>query len=180
MYNSPSIHIKGTQMKKALFAGSFDPITNGHLWLIEKSSTLFDELVVVIGTNADKKYMFSAIERISMVKEALKPFKNISIVNLENDLIVDYAAKIGAKYLVRGIRNSKDFEFEKTVTQVNNDINSDIQTVHLIPPRNYLEISSSLVKGLINSKNWEKIVAQYVPANVLTTLKIKVEYVKIL
>lgn len=161
-------------MKKALYAGSFDPITNGHLWLIHEAAQLFDELVIGLGTNADKTYLFDNKERFSIIQELFKNHSNIKIIDFSNDLIVDYAERLDIRYLVRGIRNSTDLEFEQRVLNVNLDINPTIKTVFLIPPKEFSNISSNLIKGLIKSKNWEKIVTKYVPNLVLEKLRNKV------
>lgn len=161
-------------MKKALYAGSFDPFTNGHLWLIHDAAQLFDELIIGLGTNPDKDYLFSNKERFNLIQELLQNYSNIKIMDLSNDLIVDYAKRIGVKYLVRGIRNSTDLEFEQRVLNVNLDINSEVKTIFLIPPKEYSNISSNLIKGLMKSKDWEKIVKKYVPELVLEKLRNKV------
>lgn len=161
-------------MKKALYAGSFDPITNGHLWLIHEASQIFDELIIGLGTNADKDYLFNNKERFVLIQELLQNYSNIKIMDLSNDLIVDYASNLGIRYLVRGIRNSTDLEFEQRVLNVNLDINSEVKTIFLIPPKEFSDISSNLIKGLVKSKNWEKIVKKYVPELVLEKLRNKV------
>jgi pantetheine-phosphate adenylyltransferase len=160
-------------MQKAIYAGSFDPITNGHLWLIKEALTMFDELIIVIASNADKKYMFSTIEREKIIAKLTKQDSNIKIVHLNDYLLVDYANEINVKYLVRGLRNQTDFEYEKRMLNVNNNIDNTIKTIFLIPPSEYTDISSNLVKGLVKSNNFEKIVTKYVPSIVLEQLIIK-------
>lgn len=112
-------------MKKAIYAGSFDPPTNGHLWMIEQSSKLFDQLIVAIGDNYEKNYTFSTNERLYLLKEITKPFKNVEIVNFHNEFLVNYANKVNASHIIRGIRNSNDYEFEKTMRYINSDLKSE-------------------------------------------------------
>ena len=158
-------------MKKAIYAGSFDPPTNGHIWMIEQASKLFDHLIVAIGDNYEKNYTFSTVERLYLLKEITKPFKNVEIVNFHNEFLVNYAHTVNASHIIRGIRNSNDYEFEKTMRYINSDLNNKISTIFLIPPRNYVEVSSSMIKGLIGSNGWEEIVAKYAPNIVLQHLK---------
>lgn len=158
-------------MKKAVYAGSFDPLTNGHFWMIEQGAKLFDELIVAIGDNPDKKYTFNTAERLEMLRDAVKDFKNIKVESFCNKLLVNYAKEVGAEYILRGARNTGDFNFEQGMSNINRDIDPKIATVILMPPREMCEISSSLVKGLIGPKGWEKVVSKYVPKAVLKRLK---------
>jgi pantetheine-phosphate adenylyltransferase len=157
-------------MAKAIYAGSFDPITNGHLWVIDKSAAIFDELVVAIGENADKRYTFSREERLMLLESCLSQYSNIKMGYFSGEFLVNYAKRIGATHIVRGIRNSQDYEYEKTMRYINSDLCSDIDTVFLMPPRNYAEVSSSLIKGLVGSNGWEDIVTKYVPKEALDAL----------
>jgi pantetheine-phosphate adenylyltransferase len=150
-------------MKKAVYAGSFDPITNGHLWMIEQGANLFDELVVAVGINPDKQYTFSLEERVRMVRQSTETIAKIVVDSFEARFLVHYATSIGAHYILRGIRNEEDYEYERGWRHINSDLCADIVTVFLIPPRELAEVSSSLVRGIVGPTGWENIVRQYVP-----------------
>ncbi len=157
-------------MKKAVYAGSFDPVTNGHLWIIEQSSKIFDNVLVAVGQNADKNYTFSLDERLIMLRHATKKIDNVEITYFSNEFLVNYAQKVNAKFIIRGIRNNHDYDYEKSIRHINADLSEDINTIFLMPPRNYAEVSSSMVKGLIGSNGWEEIAKKYVPKEVLEQL----------
>jgi pantetheine-phosphate adenylyltransferase len=150
-------------MKKAVYAGSFDPITNGHLWMIEQGANLFDELVVAIGTNPDKKYAFSLAERKAMLRDSTHHIHSICLDVVGHNFLVQYAHSIGAQYVLRGIRSERDYEYEREMRHINHDLRPDIVTVFLMPPREIAEVSSSLVKGLVGLEGWGTVVRQYVP-----------------
>jgi pantetheine-phosphate adenylyltransferase len=150
-------------MKKAVYAGSFDPITIGHTYIIDKASQLFDEVIVSIGINPDKKYMFGLDERKEMLEDISKNYNNVKIDTFENKYLINYAREINANYIIRGIRSQIDFEYEKQMKNINNDICNDIETIFLIPPRDLSDISSSFVKGLIGPESWEYLISTYVP-----------------
>lgn len=157
-------------MKKAVYAGSFDPITNGHLWMVERASHLFDELIVAIGENPEKKCTFSLDERLRVLRDSVKGIVNITVSSFENQFLVNYAKTVGAQFILRGIRDSRDYEFERGMRHINDDLQSQITTVFLIPPREIAEVSSSLVKGLVGPKGWQEIVRRYVPPPVYDLL----------
>lgn len=150
-------------MKTCVYAGSFDPITNGHLWMIEQGSKLFDNLIVAVGTNPGKKPTFSLQERVGMLEEATKRFPNIAVRSFENQFLVKYAKSVGAQYILRGIRTEGDYEYERGMRHINGDIDSQIIAVFLIPPREIAEVSSSFVKGLVGVDSWAEVVKKYVP-----------------
>lgn len=149
--------------KKAVYAGSFDPVTMGHLWIIEQAASLFDVVVVAIGENVEKKYTFPIDVRLDLLKQVTSNFSNIETTQFSNEFLIRYAQKINAQYIIRGIRNATDYEYEKSMRYINSDICQEINTIFLIPPRNVAEISSSLVKGLVGSHGWEEVVKKYVP-----------------
>ena len=150
-------------MRKAVYAGSFDPITNGHLWMIKQGAKLFDELVVAVGVNPAKRSTFSVDERLQMLRACVGKLRHVRVASFENEFLVHYAISVRAQYILRGIRDSGDYEYERGMRHINNDLHSQVTTVFLMPPREISEVSSSLVKGLIGPKAWKKVVKQYVP-----------------
>ena len=160
-------------MRKAVYAGSFDPITNGHLWMIKEGSKLFDDLVVAIGVNPDKKYAFSLEDRVDMLRRSTRQFPNVKIDSFENEFLVNYANSIDAQYMLRGIRTEGDYEYERGMRYINSDLNPQIVTTFLMPPRELVEISSSFVKGLVGPNGWEKVIEGYVPRNVYSQFLVK-------
>ncbi len=153
-----------------VYAGSFDPLTIGHLWMIEQGVHLFDRFVVAIGINPEKKYAFDLADRLAMLKDSTKQFPNLSVASYSNLYLIDYAHEIGATHILRGIRSGADFEYERTMRNINGDLAPDICTVFLMPPRDIAEVSSSMVKGLIGPDGWQKVVRNYVPAPVYKQL----------
>ena len=135
-------------MKRAIFPGSFDPITIGHVDIIRRSLPLFDELIIAIGINSTKKYMFSLEQRKAFIEATFANEPKIKVDTYEG-LTVDYCDKIEAKFIVRGLRNPADFEFEKTITQVNRRL-SEIETVFLLTSAETSFISSSIVREVIH------------------------------
>ncbi|WP_137939762.1 pantetheine-phosphate adenylyltransferase [Chitinivorax sp. B] len=150
-------------MRRAVYAGSFDPVTKGHLWMIEAGVKLFDELVVAIGVNPDKRYTFTVGERKIMLKECTRHLPHLRVEAFENQFLVNYAKSVGANYVLRGIRSPSDYEFERTMRYINGDLFTDIDTVFLMPPREIAEVSSTMVKGMVGPQGWEDVVRQYVP-----------------
>ena len=157
-------------MKKAVYAGSFDPITLGHLWMIEEGLKLTDQLVVAIGINPEKNYLFSLDDRLEMLKACVPEDDRLSIASFDNMYLVDYARSIGADCIIRGIRSEVDYEFERVMRHINSDLDPSITTVFLMPPRDIAEVSSSVVKGLIGPEGWQAMVKQYIPEPVFQYL----------
>ncbi len=135
-------------MKIAVFPGSFDPITIGHYDLIIRSLSLFDKVIVAIGTNSVKSYLFPLETRIEWLREVFKGNEKIEIDNFEG-LTANYCKKINANYLIRGLRNSSDFEYEKTISQVNHILTGGLETIFLISAPNFSHISSTIVREVI-------------------------------
>lgn len=136
-------------MKKAIFPGSFDPITLGHVDIIERGVTLFDELIIAIGINADKKYMFSLEERKKFIEDTFKNEPKIKVVTYEG-LTVNFCKEQNADFILRGLRNPADFEFEKAIAHTNRKL-SEIETVFLLTSSGKSYISSSIVRDVIRN-----------------------------
>lgn len=134
-------------MTNAIFPGSFDPPTNGHLNIIHRASKLFDHLYVVVAVNESKKCLFSDEERFSMMKELVKDIPNVS-VSIYNGLIVNCAKELDAKVLIRGIRNSVDFSYEFDLSLMNHNLNPDIETMFIPTEQKFLLLKSSSIKEL--------------------------------
>ena len=139
-------------MKTAIFPGSFDPITLGHKDIIEKSLNIFDSVIIGIGQNSEKKYMFSAERRKQFVEEAFKSINNIE-VKIYDELTVDFCKKNNADFIIRGLRNVSDFEFEKNIALTNRKLGG-IETVFLLTSAKNSFISSGIVRDLIKN-NWD-------------------------
>jgi pantetheine-phosphate adenylyltransferase len=137
-------------MRKAIFPGSFDPITLGHYDIIKRGISLFDEVIVAIGINADKKYMFSLEDRKKFIEEAFRDEPKVTVVTYEG-LTIDLCKKMEAKFILRGLRNPADFEFEKAIAHTNRKL-SKIETVFLLTASNTSYISSSIVRDVIRNK----------------------------
>jgi pantetheine-phosphate adenylyltransferase len=161
---------KKRQQKLAVYAGSFDPLTIGHLWMIEQGVHLFDRLLIAVGVNPEKSYYFPLQERLNMLTESTKHFSNVNVSSFSNRYLIHYAQVNGATHILRGIRTESDYEFERTMRNINGDLDSDICTVFLMPPRGIAEVSSSMVRGLIGPVGWQKIVRKYVPEPVYESL----------
>ena len=134
-------------MMKAAFPGSFDPPTSGHVNIINRAASIFEELVVVIAENKQKKYLFSADERAGMIRELVKDKKNVSVVICDN-LIVDFLKKLNIKLLVRGVRGLEDFSYEFELSMMNRTLDPEIETIFMTTDPEYFVIRSSSIKEL--------------------------------
>ncbi len=132
-------------MKKAIYPGSFDPITFGHLDIIKRSAEIVDELVVGVLNNSAKKSLFSLDERVSMIEEMTRDYPNVTVASFEG-LLVDYMEEIGATIIIRGLRAVTDFEYELQIAQSNHVQNPGIETVFLTTNLKYSYLSSTIVK----------------------------------
>ncbi len=155
-------------MKKiALFPGSFDPITLGHLDIITRGGKIFDEVIVTILTNTSKASLFSPEEKEMLVKEAVKGLPNVKVLLQEEALTVEVAKKLGANYLLRGIRSVKDFEYERDIALMNRHLASEVESVFLFTDPKYNFVSSSMIKEVAKFKG---DISPYVPKNVKEAL----------
>ena len=134
-------------MRKAIFPGSFDPITVGHEDIIKRAIPLFDEIIIAIGVNAEKKYMFSLEERKRFIEETFKDEPKVTVITYEG-LTIDLAKKEKANFILRGLRNPADFEFEKAIAHTNRKL-SKIETVFLLTAASTSFISSSIVRDVL-------------------------------
>lgn len=148
-------------MKRALFPGSFDPITSGHYDIIERGITLFDEVIVAIGVNSSKKYMFSLEERMEFIRKSFKHEPKVKVVSYKG-LTVDFCQELGIEFILRGLRNPADFEFEKAIAHTNRDL-APIETIFLLTAAKTSYISSSIVREVIrNNGDYTKLVPKSV------------------
>ena len=135
-------------MTRAIYPGSFDPLTNGHMDIIDRSARLFDEVIVAILTNPQKEPLFSVDERLEVMREIVQPrFKNVRF-DVFHGLLVDYARESEAQVIVRGIRAISDYEYELQMAMMNRRLNPDVETVFLMPAESYSYLSSRLVREI--------------------------------
>ena len=134
--------------KIAIFPGSFDPITRGHENIIKRALSLFDKIIIAVGQNQEKKNHFTIDQRIAFLEHVFEGFDKIMIDRYQG-LTVDYCRKVGAKYILRGLRTSADFEFERSIAQVNKKLYPDIETVFLLTLPEYTALNSSVVRDIL-------------------------------
>lgn len=135
-------------LRKAVFPGSFDPVTLGHYSIVIQALPLFDEIVVAIGENTNKKYLFNLEQRIEHLKQAFGHISQVSIMSYSG-LTVDFCKKIDARFILRGLRNTTDFEYEKAIAQMNKSMAPEIETILLITEPQYSAINSTIVRDII-------------------------------
>jgi pantetheine-phosphate adenylyltransferase len=138
-------------MKVAVFPGSFDPITIGHVSLIKRAARLFDKVIIAIGVNTSKNKLFPLDVRINWIKEVFENNKKIEVQEFDG-LTVDFCKKVGANFIIRGLRNASDFDYEKTIAQLNSELNKDIETVLFMTKPKHSHISSTIVREIIRVK----------------------------
>ncbi|MBU4128958.1 pantetheine-phosphate adenylyltransferase [bacterium] len=137
-------------MKKiAVYPGSFDPVTNGHIDLIKRTLGIVDELIVAVVKDSGEKPLFSVEERMAMLKEVTKDLENVRIDSFD-ELLVDYARKLGAKTIIRGLRAISDFEYEFQMALMNRKLSKEIETVFMMPSAKYSYLSSSMIKEVVS------------------------------
>lgn len=142
-------------MKKAVFPGSFDPITIGHLDIVERAIKVFDEIIIAVGDNTNKKYMFPKEKRVEFVKQTFYNYDNVKIESYDG-LTVDFCRKNNIEFMIRGLRNPADFEFEKRIALTNREM-TDIETIFLLTSPENSFISSSIVRDLIRNNGDYKL-----------------------
>lgn len=138
-------------MKIAIFPGSFDPITTGHLDIVKRALPLFDKIIMAIGVNSVKKTLFTLEQRMEWLELVFSNYDKVDVGTFEG-LTVHYCDKVGAKYLIRGLRNGSDFDYEKTISQLNNIVGDDIETVFFISRPAFSHISSTIVREIIKGR----------------------------
>jgi pantetheine-phosphate adenylyltransferase len=158
-------------MKKviAIYPGTFDPVTNGHIDIIKRASEIFDTIIVAIARNINKKPLFTEDERIEMLQTVLKDIKNTEVDILEG-LLVSYASKKKATVIIRGLRAISDFEYEFQMSLTNRKLNPEISTIFLMPNEKYTYLNSSLIRELAS---YNAYIKDFVPGYVLRKLKEK-------
>ena len=158
-------------MKIAIYPGTFDPITNGHLDVIKRASKLFDKLIIGVALDNNKKTMFSILERINLIEDSLAGFSNVEVVEFKG-LLMNFAESTNSIAIIRGLRVLSDFEYEFKMAMMNRGINEEISTLFLMPHMKYVHISSSLVKEV---SQLDGDISDYVPLNVLTHISKKID-----
>jgi len=138
-------------LKKAVFPGSFDPITTGHVDLVKRALQLFDEIIIAIGVNSQKQALFDVDERKKWIEDVFRDEPRIKVDVFEG-LTVHYCKKVDAKFLIRGLRNASDFDYEKTISQLNHIVGGNVETVFLISKPEFSHISSTIVREIIKGK----------------------------
>lgn len=132
--------------KKALFPGSFDPLTNGHVDTIQRAAKLFDEVIIAVLTNTSKVSLFNSNEKIDLIEKSLQHIENIQVISHVGGLTIDLAKDLEITAMIRGMRNTLDFEYETNIALMNKQLNEEIETVILLADEKYRFLSSSLIK----------------------------------
>jgi pantetheine-phosphate adenylyltransferase len=156
--------------RTAVYTGSFDPITLGHLHIIKRAAPLFDELVLGIGINADKKSLFEPQQRVELVQEVTGNIKNVR-VEVFSGLAVDFVREMGARVMIRGIRPLTDIAGEFTMMMANHQLDPDIETVFLMAAERYSHVSSSLLKQIAALSDDDEKLAKFVPREIIKPLR---------
>ena len=158
-------------MRRAIYPGSFDPVTNGHLDVIQRASRLFDEVIVAIAYNDVKNPFFTSDERLDLLEGTISTVKNVKVMQFEG-LLVDFAKNQGATAIVRGLRAISDFEFEFQMALMNRKLEDSVETIFLMPKDDYTYLSSRIVKEIARLGG---NVEAFVPHSVATALKSKLK-----
>ena len=158
-------------MRTVIYPGSFDPLTNGHLDVVERASKLFDRVIVAVAANADKRPMFTQAERKRQITAAVKPMENVEVAAFQG-LLVDFAEAHSAQAIIRGLRAVSDFEFEFQLALMNRKLKEEIETIFMMPRESYTFLSSRLVKEIAGLGGE---IGAFVPVNVERALKRKLK-----
>ena len=161
-------------MRTAIYPGTFDPITNGHLDILERALKLFDKVIITVARNSAKNPLFTEEERLAMMKESVRHLKGVEIDSFDG-LLVDYARKKKATAVVRGLRAISDFEYELQMALMNRKLDEDFVTVFLMPNEKYTYLNSSIVREIAKHKG---NIREFVPPHVLRSLKEKLRQQK--
>ncbi len=156
-------------MRRAIYPGSFDPVTNGHLDVIGRAAKLFDEVIVAVAINDQKRSLFSAAERTTLITGSVAAFENVRVSSFDG-LLVEFARQQGAAAVVRGLRAVSDFEFEFQMALMNRKLEAEIETIFLMPAEKYTYLSSRIVKEISRLGG---VVDAFVPASVAVALREK-------
>lgn len=154
-------------MKRVIYPGTFDPVTNGHIDVIERAMDLFDEVVVTVARNPAKKQLFSLEDRLFMLRESLSQFKNVHVDSF-NGLIVDHAKEVEAVGIIRGLRAVSDFEYEFQMALMNRKLDNKLRTIFLMPHEKYTYLNSTIIRNL---SVFDGDVSEFVPPVVVEMLK---------
>lgn len=158
-------------MKTAIYPGTFDPLTNGHLDIITRVSKICDKLYVLVSINPNKKCTFSVEERVNIVRKSCQNLKNVEVVSSQK-LVLDFAHEVNASTIIRGLRNHNDFDAEMQLFQFNHTIDSNVETIYMFPSANNLFLSSSSVKELVM---FNSDISKYVPSIVKDEIEGKIK-----
>ena len=156
-------------MRTVIYPGSFDPLTNGHLDIVQRAAKLFDSVIVAVANNAEKRALFTLAERVQMAQEAVAALPNVKVDSFTG-LLVDYAERCQGQAVIRGLRAVSDFEFEFQLALMNRKLNERIETIFMMPKETYTFLSSRLIKEIAGLGG---DVHSFVPANVEAALKAK-------
>jgi pantetheine-phosphate adenylyltransferase len=156
-------------VRTVIYPGSFDPMTNGHLDIVQRAARLFDSVIVTVAHNAEKKPLFTLEERLALVRESVREFKNVTVDSFSG-LLVDYVEQQGGQAVIRGLRAISDFEFEFQLALMNRKLNERVETIFMMPKETYTFLSSRIIKEIARLNGDVKA---FVPAHVETALKRK-------
>jgi pantetheine-phosphate adenylyltransferase len=150
-------------MRKALFPGSFDPFTSGHLNILTRALTMFDEVVVAVGVNQDKRGFFRVDQRLDIIAQATRGMEGVSVIQYDG-LTVDICREMGIRHIVRGVRNMTDFDNEQAIADANRHLAPEIETIIIPTSQEYSHISSSAVRDVVRHHG---DLSQFIPAGVV-------------